>query len=205
MPRYKNPALSNLAVFEPLEYAEFVKLYYDKVADNEFRNLLLFTFLIGPRPHEAYVIKRENVEYERNYLIFKLMTLKGGIKRIIYIPIINNETEALAKFVLEKKFPKEPVFKEMYMYKNPRDYFIKRCYENKVGRVYDGVFYPFSFYFFRHNILTLLSQNGADMFDLLIYKGASLRFLFKSLGHYLHFSQQRAIKIANILKKIMKK
>lgn len=204
MPRYKNPAL-NLSVFEPLEYAEFVELYYDKVADIEFKNLLLFTFLIGPRPQEAYILKKEDIEYKRNYLIFRLKTLKGGIKRTIYIPIVNSETENLAKFVLEKKFPKEPIFHTMYMYKNPRDYFIKRCYENKVGRVYDGVFYPFSFYFFRHNILTLLSQNGADMFDLLIYKGASLRFLFKSLGHYLHFSQQRAIKIANILKKIMKK
>ncbi|MEM4757778.1 MAG: hypothetical protein QW184_01330 [Nanopusillaceae archaeon] len=205
MPKYKNPALSNLAIFEPLEYNDFITLYYDKVNDNEFKNLLLFCYLLGPRPIEAYFLKKEDVEYKRNYLIFNLKTAKGGVKRMIYIPIVNNETETLAKFVLEKKFPKEPIFREMYMYKNPRDYFIKKNSEYKIGRVYDGIFYPFSFYFFRHNILTLLSQNGADMFDLLIYKGASLRFLFKSLGHYLHFSQERAIKIANILKKIMKR
>jgi len=52
--------------------------------------------------------------------------------------------------------------------------------------------------------LTLLAMNGADVIELLFFKGASLEFIFKSAGYYIQYSREIAEKIAKILEKIIK-
>jgi len=205
MPTYKNPEL--LAIkegrFEPIRWDEF-RYFYKKAWDEEHANLLVFAYLTGIRPIEINFLKREDFDKRGSYLQVRIATAKRGMARTLFLPICNEETEKLKEWVFSKVFPKEYIFPSFVKVK-ARDRFLHLNRKCEIGRWVEGKFYPFSFYVFRHNILTLLAENGADFLELQMFKGARVdRRLFGSVAYYIHFSEKMALKIGKILRKIMK-
>jgi len=203
MPAYKSPFLKDK--FKILKFKDFISNYYLKAKNVEHMNLLLFCYLTGARASEIVNLKRENVSVDKNYIEIVLQTKKRRkyAERLILIPIVNEQVRALSIFLTSKVFPKKYVFPSFAKYRNPRDYFLEINKECKIGYEIDGVFYPFSFYFFRKNILTQLAMNGASLIELLFFKGASLEFIFKSAGYYIQYSREISERITKILEKVM--
>lgn len=202
MPRYINPSL-NLKEFKEMGFRQFISDCYSKALLTEHRNMLLFCYLTGIRPIELQNLKREDIRITKNTIDVVIKTAKGGNRRLIVIPIVNQQIKDLAYFISTKNLPKEYIFPSFSLRKNSRDYFLRMNKKYGIGVVVDGVFYPYSIYFFRHNILTLLAKYGADLIQLLFFKGASLKFIFKSAGFYIHMSKSISLQIAKILKKIL--
>jgi len=204
MPEYKAPFLKEK--FQILNFSDFILNYYTKAKNQEHANLLLLLYLTGARPSEITLLKRENITIEKKYIriIFQTKKRRGYAERLILIPLASEQIKALADYLTSKVFPKEYIFPSFARLRNPRKFLIKLNEECGIGYTIDGMFYPFSFYFFRKNILTLLAMNGADVIELLFFKGASLEFIFKSAGYYIQYSREIAEKIAKILEKIIK-
>ncbi len=211
MPVYKHPRLKD---FKPIYWKEFVSDILPKALDKHHKALLIFAYLTGARPQEIFLFVRQDAEITQSYIKLKIITLKrkDKQKRLILIPLANSETRFLANYIKEKKFPKEYIFTAIHRKRtsrggidviNPRDMFIRLNAVAGIGDYYEGNFYPHNFYIFRHNILTLLAEHGADWLDIAYYKGQSLKFIFKSMAVYLHFSMNRAKKLARILRKVM--
>lgn len=202
MPRYISPSL-DLKNFRELGFRQFIEDCYSKSFDEEHRNLLIFLFLTGIRPIELH-IKREDIRITKNAIEVIVKTAKGGNKRLIILPIVNAYLRDLAIYIAKKNMPKEYIFPTFCFRKNCRDYFLRVNKKFGIG-VYglDGTLYPYSFYFFRHNILTLLARYGADLIQLLFFKGASLKYIFRSAGFYIHMSRSISKQISKILKDII--
>ncbi len=207
MPTYKNENLKGLksGAFEPIYFDEFRK-YYARGYDEEHKNLLLMSYLTGLRPVEVKYLVKENFEFEKSYIIITIHTAKKGVKRKIFIPRLNQfHIKQFENYIKNIIFPKEYVFPSFVKARNIRSKFQYLNEKQQIGRFNsDGEFEPFSFYIFRHNILTLLAEYGADFIDLQIFKGAQLsKSLFGSASFYIHRSRERLVKIAKILRKIL--
>jgi len=208
MPKYTNEDLKGLksGAFEPIYFNEFQE-YYKKAYDDEHANLLFVCYISGLRPIEVKRLIKENFIFETNYIIIDIYTAKKGVKRRIYIPRIKNIIiNKFIDYVRNLTYPKQYVFGSFVRAKNIRSKFMYLNFKTQIGRVnINGIFQPFSFYVFRHNIMTLLAENGADFIDLQIFKGAQLnKNLFGSASFYIHRSRERMIKISKILRKILK-
>jgi len=207
MPKYKSKFLKGVTDgnFEPIYFSKFDEIVRNKAKDKEHRLMLFFAYITGIRPIETKILVRENVSFEYRYIKVSIDTAKRGVRRTIWIPNINDYTKEFEEHVKNMAFPKEYIFPSFVKRKNIRD---KLYYMNKIQNIGiysdNGKFFPFSFYVFRHNILTLLSEFGADFIDLQIFKGARVsKGLYGSAAYYLHRSSERMKKIAKILKKIM--
>lgn len=208
MPPYKNPQLRQVVegdIMEVIGWSDFTSAYLPKAVDREHRALLIFQFLVGGRPAEVQRISRDRVTVERNRIYVRVPKVKGGRERLIAIPIMNDETQELKQWILNK-LPKQYLFPSLAIKKNPRDYFITLNKNAGIGYIADnGEFYPASFYVFRHNIETLLSLHGAGFVDIVLYQGKKLERMVGSAGTYVHTNQQWADKMAKILRAIMRK
>lgn len=198
MPIYKSKLLDK-ENFKVLKFSEFLRIIQNEY--EERYNLLVFLYLTGIRPSEVGLI-RENFKIDRKEIEVVIPTRKSGLKRLILIPICNYATEKLAKYI-EKKFPKEYIFPRYATKKNVRQVFIYENIKNRCGLTIDGKFYPFSFYYFRHNLSTLIRMHGAEPFDIPTFFGKNLSFLFGSQAEYFHMNRFVAEKMKKILKKIM--
>ena len=206
MPIYKNPDLVQIReglIFNTLEWGEFVELL-DKAIDEEHKALLIFTYLLGPRPTEVHNIDKSRIKIERNKIIIRIRTAKRGLERLLVIPVCNSETQFLKEYI-SMKFPKEYLFIELAKKRNPRDYFIFLNRKSGIGRQHKDKFVPFCFYFFRHNIATLLSINGLEERLLNYFQGKPLiSTVFGTSRMYVHANLDYAMKVAKVLRKIMK-
>ena len=209
MPEYKNPLLAQVKekqIFRTLEWQEFTYVIKD-LQDENFKALLVFAYLTGARPAEIVRMTKERFEIVGKQLRVRIPTVKGGYERLIIIPICNPETMLLKQVIQKTVFPKEYVF-ELAKYKNPREIFIRRCNYYRLGlRDENGEFHPFTLYYFRHNIQTLLAMHGADFMLINYYVGKkliSLPKIYGTLPHYIHASLDLAKKAAKYLRKIMK-
>ena len=205
MPEYKNPELRNIreGVFEPISWGEFQK-FLEVAYDREHKALLVFAYVTGIRPSELGIVKEE-IYKEGVWLKTAIRTTKRGVRRILYLPLCNKEMEELWLWIKEKTFPKEYIFPSFVRVRNPREKFMHLNEKCGIGRWVEGKFYPLSFYLLRHNILTLLAQNGANFLELQMFKGAKLdERIWGTVAPYVHVSQDLGKRIGRILKKILK-
>lgn len=207
MPKYKTKYLKGLMAgdFEPIYFSEF-KDFYNKAKFIEHKHLLFISYITGLRPIEVKSIVKESIGFVGKYITLRIKTAKKGVSRLIYIPLSSDPARSFKSWIKNITFPKEYVFPTFVKVRNIRDKFIYLNNKYGIGRYNDkGELEAFSFYTFRHNILTLLAENGADFLDLQIFKGAKLnKSLYGSATYYIHRSQEKIKKIAKILSKIMK-
>lgn len=205
MPKYKNPQIKEIFEGTPMPWIKF-KEHYNKVYDKEHKNMLLFAFLTGARPIEFTRLQRQDFELKGKNIVVKIRTAKGGTTRKIYLPVCNPETQDLKEYVIYSKvFPGEYIFPSLARVKNPRCVFMRKNKEAGIGIIKDDVFYPHSFYIFRHNIATLLAEEGVDFLNIRLFRGERLNpRMYGSLGHYLHFSEKMSLEVTAALRKILK-
>jgi len=207
MPKYKNPFLLELkarSILETLSWQDFLKKI-ENVTDDSHKALLITQYLVGARPAEICYIVRERVEIEKHHIKMKIRTIKGGFERLVMFPICNEQTEFLADFFKKKIFPKEYLFTHIAKYRNPRDKFLRLNTEYSVGEVVKGKFYPYTFYFFRHNIASILFDLGLGEKYINFYFGKPLlpKTIAGSSTFYVHGSRRYALEVAKYLKKVM--
>jgi len=207
MALYKTRFLKGLRTgdYEPIYFSEFVD-YLKRARDDEHKFLLLTAYLTGLRGIEAKKILKQDVMRHGHYIRLRIHTAKRGVTRFVLLPARNPYMKEFMAYVEKQVFPKAYLFPSFAKVRNIRHKFRKANYEARIGRVNDetGELEPFSFYTFRHNILTLLSEYGADILDIDIYKGAKLSRAYGSAVYYIHRSANRMQKIAKIINKIMK-
>lgn len=194
--------------YEPIYFCDFKTNIISKALNDEHKFLLLLSYITGARPSELYTLKKEDFNFmNKGYMIVNLKTTKRGVNRKLWIPISDVLFSDFKKYVVNKLvFPRESVFPSYFKAKNFRGKFFHDNRRAGIG-VYndDGVFIPLSFYIFRHNILSLLAEAGADYVDLQIFKGAKLsKQLYGSSVYYIHRSAKSYKKLASLLRKIIK-
>jgi hypothetical protein len=211
-PEYKNPDLAQIQsrnIFNTLSWAEFLPLTA-RAANEEHKALLIFQFLVGSRPIEISNMNKERTDvYSKNsQIILRIQTAKGGFERLIVLPVCNDETDFLQAYI-RKKYPKEYLFPDLARFKNPRDRFLFLNTQCKIGREYlvDGLqtFFPFPFYFFRHNMISLMYQKGLEEKLINYYFGKPLVYdIWGSQRSYAHANLDWAITISKFLRKLLK-
>lgn len=152
--------------------------------DEVERICLILLYYTGARPEEILQLRVKNVELEPNVIKIGIPTVKRrGVGRTIFIPR-NNITEELANYVKERPSELRLVFKWLHSW-NIRD-FVYRVSEKK-----------YTAYFFRHNRLTQLAQEGVDAFTLKYFKGAKS---LDSVADYVQMSGSAVRKLARKIK-----
>lgn len=213
MPLYKDPdmiAIQEHNLMDNVMWSEMRK-HIRKAFDDEHKALLIFQYISGCRPVELSNLTRDRFDLTEVYdgISVRIPKSKKGYERMIVIPVCNEETEWLRNVYLKDMFPKEYVFPELTKRKNPRDFFQYLNRRTGVGRFHDdnGVdrLYPFHAYFFRHNIASLLYQNGASDMLVKFYQGKKLGDYRSSTTSYIHGSLQIANEVKLVLKRILDK
>ena len=169
------------------------------------RALLITLYLTGARPNEVLKMRGEDIFREKNYIVFKLKGSKGGLPRLIRVPIKQN-------WALEAYNYAKSVFPDMLLYFKFRNKY-KRIRENKSGTkeiidISDKLRYYFKIwfkgvipdtippYYLRHSRFSKLSAKGATQEQLRHLKGSRT---FASIHPYTHFSKDMSVKTARMI------
>lgn len=207
MPRYTDNRLKNFkekGFMEFMKYDEF-KDFYSSIDDERDRHLACFLYFNGPRPAEAALLKREDVNYDKGKITFRIITLKRIKKRrfvkvgegIYKREMISESEDRRVRFhvLSARKYPELAafwhwisswpdsfyLFPDMRNANNPRDFI-----RHHLG---------YSAMFFRHNNLSLMAMAGATREQLKEWKGGKS---LTAVEPYLHLSSKEHRKLTRI-------
>jgi len=119
--------------------------------------VLILLYYTGARPCELCMLKWGSIMIEDDFIKIGIPTLKKGVSRSIYIPI-NKHTEKLIE--MSNMFDKDDFILRGLKPWNVRD---------RIYRITQNEMCP---YFFRHNRLSKLANEGVDVYTLKKFKGA---------------------------------
>ena len=165
------------------------------------RAFLIALYYTGARPVELLQLKPNHFTKKKNYLTIQIPTAKRGVPRVISLPITRKHVTELYKYALSL-FEDLNIFYDLVSYK-VRYYTTKKGDKKQYTIITDRVYYYIrkwlgvNPYFIRHSRMSSLSQNGASMNELRLYKGAKS---FDSVYPYLHMSSQLSEKVGRKLK-----
>lgn len=215
MPKINNP---NYAGFLNSGDIRFITLSMLRMAlDNvdgirgkyikEGRALLILLYYTGCRPVEALMLKGENIELDGAMLKLRVPTMKKGRTRTLRIPM---HKRALVKEFKDYAFSNPPF---VYLFPHYTSNYIKIIKNHKgdnityhenttkvrhyVKKWFEGVI-PDSItpYYLRHNIFSMMSDEGATMDDIMFFKGSRST---QSVEPYLHMNRRRGVKTGKML------
>jgi len=174
------------------------------------RILLILLYFTGRRPSELLNLKANDFEKEGSYLKIKMPTKKQGTGSIVYLPLVRityvkelwdyisklppelwilwefrGKSEKKIKILLDDGSIHIQKYKDT-SYKIR--YWVKK-WSKKIGKEVTP-------YFFRHSRLSKMAMKGANVQELKYFKGAKS---LSSVEPYLHLSQKKAKKMANML------
>jgi len=149
------------------QYLNNCKYNYEKIC-------LILLYYTGARPSELLDLRIKNFGFDRlcdsnknliDCVTVVLPTKKSGISRKIFIPIINENRdvlEHLTKFLQNyNNLTEMRLFPQRWSTVHSIKYAVKRATNNELAP-----------YFFRHNRLSLLADDGANLYQLMHFKGA---------------------------------
>ncbi|MEE9364819.1 MAG: site-specific integrase [Cellulophaga sp.] len=163
------------------------------------KTLVTLLYYTGRRPSEILELQSDNFERDRRYLNVKMQTKKRGRGSYIYLPM-NEDIKEVWEYV--KNLP--PKFYIIWEFKGSS---IKKVN----GKEYEVTSYKIEYwikkwsklagkkltpYFFRHNRLSELALKGADMNELMHFKGSKD---VSSVIPYLHMSPKKIKKLARLM------
>lgn len=188
MPKYTNPDLTSWkdkGYFEFMDYEQF-KNEWNNLTSEIDKVLLTLFFFTGARPSELIEIERKNTRKDKRKIIIGIPTKKRREDekiRFIKLNLKYEEIKHLWEYI--KDMPDSFfILGELRNYKRFADY----CYYHLKKRPY----------FFRHNIMSLLSIKGATLRQIQRFKGSARE---SSVYPYLHLSKIDINKISSILDK----
>ncbi len=165
------------------------------------RAFLIALYYTGARPVELLQLKATHFSKKKTYLTIQIPTAKRGMPRIISLPFSRKHIKELYQYV-STLFEDINVFYDLVSYKI-RYYETKKGDKKRYTIITDRVYYYIrkwvgvNPYFLRHSRLSSLSQNGADMNEMRLFKGAKS---FDSVYPYLHMSSQLSEKVGRKIK-----
>jgi integrase len=195
MPRYTNPEFTRFNTEGTMNFKRYqdFKDDHNKIIQDRDKQLHTIIYFTGARPAEILEIKRGDISLDGSKIIFKVQTFKLGKigdtpkRKVRFIKWANfkqyQELKELWSSI--QSLPNEfYIFGWLKMYHNPRDYII-----HHIG---------LPAYFYRHNILSLLSMAGGREDQLFDMKGGG------SIESYKHISKNRMDERARLLSKAIK-
>jgi len=200
--RYKNFIKTGvIKLFEMDELDKGLKIAGLSKFGKEARAFLIIIYYTGARPIELLQLKASNFKKDKNDLEIQIPTAKNGRPRMVSIPFARKYVKELYDYV-NSFMPDILVFYDLISRK-------ERKYTKKNGEtiiyivITDKIYYYMTKwiglnpYFFRHNRMSSLAQNGLDLIDLQQFKGAKR---VDSVMPYLHMSKNIAKKIGRKIK-----
>jgi len=184
MGKYKKDWWEKAKQFQvPLLNENDLREMLKKCKDKEERIILILLYYTGARPQEILELRVRDIKKERNRIAISIPTLKKGIGRRIFIPL-NEITQELISFVEESPIPDLKLILKWRHSHNIR-FFVYRVSDNRLTP-----------YFFRHNRLSQLANEGVDPHTLKRFKGA------KSILSVDTYLQLAGVGLKEIVKKI---
>jgi len=191
-----------IEILDKEKFKEFLDAVQHQYIDHA-RALVILLYYTGRRPSEVLELTHKDVKLFKNYIEIQFKTKKDGRGTIIQVPRDEITAELWRFFESNVGHPDGYVFwmfrsskKKIVNGKEYHEVTAKLWYWMKKWGERAGM--DITAYFFRHNRLSDLAMKGADLYDLMFVKGAKD---IKSVMPYLHISENRARKIARLMKK----
>jgi integrase len=146
--------------------------------------LLILLYYTGARPSELLELTKENFRITEKTLFVSIPTKKHGETRTIPLPLRNPRIRLVANYITTipsgVKFLKTR-FNSDHSIRN----FVYKISDNK-----------YTTYFFRHNLLSILANYGATVYELKTWKGAKS---IKSVEPYIRLAGTDLKKFEKVL------
>jgi integrase len=146
--------------------------------------MLILLYYTGARPSELLELTKENFRTTEKTLFISIPTKKRGETRTIPLPLKNPRISFVANYIdaipSGIKFLKSR-FKNIQSIKK----FVYKVSDNK-----------YTAYFFRHNLLSILANSGATVYELKTWKGAKS---IKSVEPYIRLAGTDLKKFEKVL------
>lgn len=171
------------------------------------RALLICLFWTGARPVEVLDLRTRHFTKEDNNLAIQIRGAKKGLSRKLHFPFNRLGISELWRY--SQSFPSETLVFWPYRSRKVRQQTLPSGrvveYTETTARLwfhfknwFKGVTDPpINPYFLRHNRLSSLSENGASMQELRMFKGSKT---VESITPYVHLSGQARKKLARLTK-----
>lgn len=177
--------------------------YQSTKNSTEARSLILMLYYTGARPNEVLRLKGKDCAMKGKYFTVKLPSSKGGLPRVMFLPIKKSFVKEMAKYCLT-------IYDEMYLFYNFTSRYVRRR-TTKSGKdkvfieIADSLRYWFKKwfdgvleeaippYYLRHNRFSKLIEAGISLEDARMLKGSRT---FASITPYIHMSGKAAKNIA---------
>jgi integrase len=146
--------------------------------------MLILLYYTGARPSELLELTKENFRIIEKTLFVSIPTKKHGETRTIPLPLKNPRISFVADYI-NTISSEVKIFKPRF--KNSRDIrkFVYKVSDNK-----------YTAYFFRHNLLSILANSGASVYELKTWKGAKT---IKSVEPYIRLAGTDLKKFEKVL------
>lgn len=167
MPRYKK-------VIDRLIELDEVQLMLNRAKTLEHKVLVALLYLTGARPAEILELKARDFQVVLTDLQIRLLTKKGGYSRLLplNIELTPYVKDLIIPWVESMKDPDSRVF----------TFHTTTRIQQIIYETSEGALCPYNF---RHNRLTKMAMSGANMYELMAWKGAKdsnsvKQYLFQS-------------------------
>lgn len=192
MPKYKNIRCMEFVKDGSITPVTNIDHYLKKCRTVREKMLLILLFITGARSSEIIQLKSDDIIKDGTYLSIHLKTMKRGRNRILKVPMRNGTSSFVKYSRMLLKLVDDTFLTGQNIFPAWSNVKIHKI----ISRVTNEELNP---YFFRHNVMSILSMSGASIQQIQFWKGAKD---VKSVQPYLHISREEQTKIGNILQNV---
>jgi integrase len=185
MPKYKklwwNLVQQGIGRFIEIEELDLMLKRCERTIE---KVLLILLYYTGARPSELLELTKENFRITEKTLFVSIPTKKRGETRTIPLPLKNPRIRLVAEFVSAIS-PGIKFLRSRFKNIDSVKFFVYKVSDNK-----------YTPYFFRHNLLSILANSGASVYELKTWKGAKS---IKSVEPYIRLAGTDLKKFEKVL------